>query len=104
MKRQLLLSLSLSILAANAFAIPASEQNLTAESRSSSTVISQPLNTLAEGGSDRLLERNRVAEGGSDRLLERNRVAEGGSDRLKARFQVAEGGSDRLIEKNQRAS
>ena len=104
MKRQLLLSLSLSILAANAFAIPASEQSLTAESRSSSTVISQPLNTLAEGGSDRLQERNRVAEGGSDRLLERNRVAEGGSDRLKARFQVAEGGSDRLIEKNQRAS
>ena len=73
MKRQLLLSLSLSILAANAFAIPASEQSLTAESRSSSTVISQPLNTLAEGGSDRLLERNiRVAEGGSDRLIEKN--------------------------------
>lgn len=105
MKRQLLLSLSLSILAANAFAIPASEQSLTAESRSSSTVISQPLNTLAEGGSDRLQERNRVAEGGSDRLLERNnRVAEGGADRLKERYQVAEGGSDRLIEKNQRAS
>ncbi len=104
MKRQLLLSLSLSILAANAFAIPASEQSLTAESRSSSTVISQPLNTLAEGGSDRLLERNRVAEGGSDRLLERNRIAEGGADRLKERYQVAEGGSDRLIEKNQRAS
>ncbi|MBM3110659.1 hypothetical protein H8F21_25695 [Pseudomonas sp. P66] len=107
MKRQLLLSLSLSILAANAFAIPASEQSLTAESRTSTTVISQPLNPLAEGGSDRLLERNnRVAEGGSDRLLERNnRVAEGGSDRLLERnVRVAEGGSDRLIEKNQRVS
>ncbi|QBF24939.1 hypothetical protein EXN22_04225 [Pseudomonas tructae] len=120
MKRQLLLSLSLSILAANAFAVPAAEQALTAESRSSSssTVISQPLNPLAEGGSDRLLERNnRVAEGGADRLNDRVKVAEGGSDRVKqyfkvaeggsdrlnARFQVAEGGSDRLIE-NQRAS
>ncbi len=35
---------------------------------------------VAEGGSDRLIER-RVAEGGSDRLIER-RVAEGGADRL----------------------
>ncbi|MCU0092454.1 hypothetical protein N8H72_20945, partial [Pseudomonas koreensis] len=51
---------------------------------------------IAEGGSDRLMER-RVAEGGSDRLLER-RVAEGGSDRLLER-RVAEGGSDRLIER-----
>ncbi|MEZ1314957.1 hypothetical protein QIW53_02970, partial [Pseudomonas fluorescens] len=49
---------------------------------------------IAEGGSDRLIER-RVAEGGSDRLIER-RVAEGGSDRLIER-RVAEGGSDRLI-------
>jgi hypothetical protein len=51
---------------------------------------------IAEGGSDRLIER-RVAEGGSDRLIER-RVAEGGSDRLIER-RVAEGGSDRLIER-----
>ena len=51
---------------------------------------------VAEGGSDRLIER-RVAEGGSDRLIER-RVAEGGSDRLIER-RVAEGGSDRLIER-----
>lgn len=73
MKRQLLLSLSLTLLAANAFAVPATEQNLSAEARDSATVISQPLNTLAEGGSERVLDRsNRVAEGGSDRLIERN--------------------------------
>lgn len=84
MKRQLLLSLTLSILAANAFALPAADLHLTAESRSSSAEIAQPLKTVAEGGSDRLIERNdRVAEGGSDRLIERNeRIAEGGSDRL----------------------
>ncbi len=84
MKRQLLLSLSLSILAANAFALPAADQHLTAEARSSAAEIAQPLKTLAEGGSDRLIERSaRVAEGGSDRLIEHSRrVAEGGSDRL----------------------
>jgi len=53
---------------------------------------------VAEGGSDRLIERRSVAEGGSDRLIERRSVAEGGSDRLIER-RVAEGGSDRLIER-----
>ena len=47
MKRQLLLSLAFSVLAANAFAHP----------------------VVAEGGADRL-QGNSVAEGGSDRLLE----------------------------------
>ncbi|ORL67943.1 phage infection protein, partial [Pseudomonas putida] len=62
MKRHLLLSLALSALAVNAFALPAEEQHLNAESRSSAATVSQPLNTLAEGGSDRLIERNnRVA-------------------------------------------
>ena len=93
MKRQLLLSLSLSILAANAFAVPAADQHLSAEARSSAP-LSQPLQPLAEGGSDRLIERreNRVAEGGSDRLIERREN------------RVAEGGSDRVIERNQRVS
>jgi hypothetical protein len=71
MKRQILLSLAFSVLAANAFAHP----------------------VVAEGGSDRLIE-SRVAEGGSDRLLER-RIAEGGADRLQERG-LAEGGADRL--------
>ncbi|SFB35866.1 hypothetical protein SAMN03159488_03247, partial [Pseudomonas sp. NFIX10] len=51
MKRQVILSLAFSVLAANVFAAS-----------------SQPV--VAEGGSDRLIE-NRVAEGGADRLLER---------------------------------
>ncbi|MBK4998618.1 hypothetical protein IAE37_000894 [Pseudomonas sp. S31] len=83
MKRHLL-TLTLSILAANAFAMPADDQALTAEARSNPASVAQPLKTVAEGGSDRLIERaGRVAEGGSDRLIERSgRVAEGGSDRL----------------------
>jgi hypothetical protein len=107
MKRHLLLSLTLSVLAANAFALPAEDQHLSAESRSSAATVAQPLNTLAEGGAERLQERaGRVAEGGSDRLIERNnRVAEGGSDRLIERNnRVAEGGSDRLIERNNRVA
>ncbi|MDR2306192.1 MAG: hypothetical protein LBE53_03205 [Paucimonas sp.] len=76
MKRQLLLSLTLSILAANAFALPAAEQHLSAESHSSAATFSQPLNTLAEGGAERLQERaGRVAEGGSDRLIERSHLS-----------------------------
>ncbi len=62
MKRQLFVSIAFSVLAANAFAATSAHP------------------VVAEGGSDRLIER-RVAEGGSDRLIER-RVAEGGSDRL----------------------
>lgn len=58
MKRQILLSLAFSVLAANAFAHP----------------------MVAEGGADRLQERG-LAEGGADRLQERG-LAEGGSDRL----------------------
>ena len=78
MKRQIFLSIAFSVLAVNAFAAASAHP------------------VVAEGGSDRLIER-RVAEGGSDRLIER-RVAEGGSDRLIER-RVAEGGSDRLIER-----
>lgn len=75
MKRHLL-TLTLSLLAANAFALPASEQHLTSEARSSAAEIAQPLNTVAEGGSDRLIEQaGRVAEGGSDRLVELSRVS-----------------------------
>jgi len=50
---------------------------------------------VAEGGAERLRERNAVASDGSDRLKQ-NQVAEGGAERLRERNQVAEGGSDRL--------
>ncbi|QHD00513.1 hypothetical protein PspS04_09040 [Pseudomonas sp. S04] len=85
MKRHLILSLALSVLAANAFA---------ADLAQPVTAMQQPA-VIAEGGSDRL-QQNRVAEGGSDRL-QQNRVAEGGSDRLQQN-RVAEGGSDRLTQ------
>ncbi|VVP97740.1 hypothetical protein PS925_02003 [Pseudomonas fluorescens] len=63
---------------------------------------------VAEGGAERLKERqlaadgadrlqqNQIAEGGAERLRERQ-VAADGSDRLQQN-QIAEGGSDRLIE------
>ncbi|MBF8778986.1 hypothetical protein IV505_04435 [Pseudomonas fulva] len=99
MKFPLLLGLSFSVLAANALAMPADEQQLAAESHPDRLERFLPLDTLAEGGADRLIERNdRVAEGGADRLNQRNdRVAEGGADRLNQRNdRVAEGGADRL--------
>ena len=100
MKRSLIFSLLLSAVAAQAYALPAQDQRPTPQAHASDAVILKPIQPVAEGGSDRLIERsNRVAEGGSDRLIERNdRVAEGGSDRLIERNdRVAEGGSDRLI-------
>lgn len=63
---------------------------------------------VAEGGAERLKERqlaadgadrlqqNQIAEGGAERLRERQ-VAADGADRLQQN-QIAEGGSDRLIE------
>ncbi|WP_296265978.1 hypothetical protein [Pseudomonas sp. UBA6562] len=105
MKHPLLLTLLLSALAAQAYALPAHEQGPTAQAHPSDAVILKPLQPVAEGGSDRLIERdNRIAEGGSDRLIKRdNRIAEGGSDRLIERDnRIAEGGSDRLIERDDR--
>ena len=55
MKRQIFLSIAFSVLAVNAFAAASAHP------------------VVAEGGSDRLIER-RVAEGGSDRLIERRAV------------------------------
>ena len=94
MKKQLLAAMILGTLSLNSFALPAdSAQPLLGESRDSSvkTLITHGANLQSEGGSDRLIERQRmqVAEGGSDRLIERQHK----------RMQVAEGGSDRLIER-----
>ncbi|MBC2688334.1 MULTISPECIES: hypothetical protein [Pseudomonas] len=113
MKRQLLLSLTLSLLAANAFALPAAEQ-ATPQSKAEHSVFSQ---TVAEGGSDRLLERNKVAADGYDRTPQGQTVAEGGRDRLEEKGLVedgydrtpqgqvvAEGGGDRVIERNSAVS
>jgi hypothetical protein len=91
MKRQLLLSLALSVLAANAFALPAAEQ-ATPQVKASHSVFTQ---TLAEGGSDRLIERNKVASDGYDRTPQGQSVAEDGYDRTPQGQNVAEDGYDR---------
>ena len=114
MKRHLLLSLTLSVLAANAFALPAAEQ-ATPQVKASHSVFTQ---TLAEGGSDRLIERNKVAadgydrtpqgqsvaEDGYDRTPQGQNVAEDGYNRTPQGQTVAEGGADRLAERHQAAS
>lgn len=87
MKSPLLLSLALSVLAANAFAQPVSQQPI-----ANAAVHQQQL--IVEGGSDHVLKQDRFAEGGSDRTLQ-NRVAQDGSDHV-LQNRVAEGGSDRL--------
>lgn len=53
MKRQLLLSLTLSMLASTAFALPAADQ-ATPQAKDAHSVFSQ---TVAEGGNDRLKEK-----------------------------------------------
>lgn len=79
MKTQLLLSLALSVLAANAFAVPIDNPSpLLGESKASQNVRPQDRH-VAEGGAERLL-RLRVAEDGAERTG--LRVAEGGADRL----------------------
>ncbi|MDD2053243.1 hypothetical protein NPS46_11875 [Pseudomonas putida] len=126
MKRPLLLSLTLSLLAANAFALPASEQTAP-QIKSDAATISQPIKTLAEDGSDRTqsatfaedgADRTKsatFAEDGADRTKSAT-FAEDGSDRTKsATFaedgssrvksaSFAENGSDRLIEQRQQIS
>ncbi|WP_420233883.1 hypothetical protein ACN079_05515 [Pseudomonas sp. ABY48] len=125
MKRQLLMSLSLSLLASTAFALPASEQ-ATPQVKDSHSVYGQ---TVAEGGRDRLEEKGLVedgydrtkqsdtlaedgssrtpgqtlAEDGSDRTPGQT-LAEDGSSRTKLGETVAEGGGDRVIERNSTVS
>ncbi|MGC1330727.1 hypothetical protein [Pseudomonas sp.] len=82
MKRQLLLTLTLSVLAANVFAAGNVQQPV---AQHSASVI------VAQDGSDRTL--NRVAQDGSDRTL--NRVSLNASDRTSVL--VAQDGSDRTL-------
>ncbi|MFP3515997.1 hypothetical protein SB766_07340 [Pseudomonas sp. SIMBA_077] len=90
MKRPALFSLSLSLLAFNAFAMPAAEEPAPMLQPATST-LSQPLEPVAEDGAQRTLD-------------QQNRVAEDGYERTKSSTFVAEGGADRLAERNQRAS
>ncbi|MFJ7882273.1 hypothetical protein ACIQYF_02020 [Pseudomonas sp. NPDC096917] len=91
MKRPVLFGLSLSLIAFNAFAMPADDEPTPMVQPASST-LSQPLDSVAEDGAQRTLDQqNRVAEDGYDRTQRNAKV-------------VAEGGADRLAERNQRAS
>lgn len=66
MKRQLLLSLTLSLLATSAFAMPANEQPLLGEMKASQRA---ELPTLAEDG--KLIQQyQRVADNGPDRVIQ----------------------------------
>lgn len=110
MKRQLLMSLSLSLLASTAFALPATEQ-ATPQVKESHSVYSQ---TVAEGGRERL-EQKGLAEDGSDRTPQGQLAADGsdrtsqgqlaadGSDRTPGQL-LAEDGGDRVIDRNSTAS
>ncbi|VVP95904.1 hypothetical protein PS918_03683 [Pseudomonas fluorescens] len=122
MKRQLLLSLTLSMLASTAFALPAADQ-ATPQVKDSHSAFSQtvaadgsdrtPGQTVAEGGNDRLKEKGlltedgydqtpqgqTVAEDGYDQTPQGQTVAADGSDRTPGQT-VAEGGGDRVIERN----
>ena len=112
MKRQLLLSLTLSMLASTAFALPAAEQ-ATPQVKDSHSVFSQTLaedgydktpqgQTLAEDGYDKTPQ-GQLAENGRNRLEEKGLV-EDGYDKTPQGQAVAEGGGDRVIERNSAVS
>jgi hypothetical protein len=128
MKRQLLLSLTLSMLASTAFALPAADQ-ATPQVKDSHSVFSQTVaadgsnrtpqgQTLAEGGNDRLKEKGLITQDGSDRTPQgqslaadgTDRTPQGqtlaadGTDRTPQGQTLAEGGGDRVIERNSAVS
>lgn len=90
MKRPVLFGLSLSLMAFNAFAMPADEEP-TPMAQPASSSLSQPLNPVAEDGAQRTLD-------------QQNSYAEDGYDRTQGSQFVAEGGADRLAERNKHAS
>ena len=117
MKRQLLATVLLSVLASSAFALPAAEQ-ATPQNKVQAVQSSQTLarsgsqeeenrdyakGAVAENGSEHANKRaytEGVAEGGRDRL-EQKGLVEGGAEQANKRAYtegVAEGGADRLKE------
>ncbi|NWA84129.1 MULTISPECIES: hypothetical protein [unclassified Pseudomonas] len=123
MKRQLLATVLLSVLASSAFALPAAEQ-ATPQNKAQAVQASQTLarsgsqedenrdyakGAVAENGSEHANKRaytEGVAEGGRDRL-EQKGLVEGGAEQANDRAYtqgVAEGGADRLQELHQAQS
>ena len=106
MKRQVLATVLLSILASSAFALPAAEQ-ATPQVKADAVHFSQ---TVARSGSqedeNRDYAKGAVAENGYNRLQEKGLV-EGGAEQANKRAYtegVAEGGADRLQELHQAQS
>jgi hypothetical protein len=97
MKRQLLMSLSLSLLASTAFALPASEQ-ATPQVKDSHSVYSQ---TVAEDGYNQTRQ-GQLAEDGYNNTPQ-GQLAEGGRSRLEEKGLV-EDGSERALERNSKVS
>jgi hypothetical protein len=91
MKRELLLSLTLSMLASTAFALPAADQ-ATPQVKDSHSVFSQ---TVAEGGNDRLKEKGLITQDGSDRTPQGQTLAADGTDRTPQGQTLAADGTDR---------
>ena len=89
MKRQVLATVLLSVLASSAFALPAAEQ-ATPRVKAEHSVFSQ---TVAADGGDRTPQGQTIAEGGRDRLEEKGLV-EDGYDRTPQGQVVAEGGGE----------
>ncbi len=122
MKRQLLATVLLSVLASSAFALPAAEQ-ATPQNKAQAVQASQTLarsgasdknntdynGSITENGSEQANKRaytEGVAEGGRDRL-EQKGLVEGGAEQANDRAYtqgVAEGGADRLQELHQAQS
>ena len=100
MKRPLLLSLTLAVLAANAYALPAREQ-AAPQAQASHAAASQVLNTLASDGSDHTYigkQSETLGENGSDRTPLGQALASDGSDHTytgKQSETLGENGSDR---------
>ncbi|NWA29005.1 hypothetical protein HX870_00675 [Pseudomonas gingeri] len=100
MKRQLILSLTLAVLAANAYALPAREE-AAPQAQASHAAVSQVLNTLASDGSEHTTfnkKEDNLSEGGSDRTQLGRALASDGSEHTtfnKKEDNLSEGGSDR---------
>jgi hypothetical protein len=128
MKRQLLFSLTLSMLASTAFALPAADQAIP-QAKDNHSVFSQTIaadgsdrtpqgqtlaadgsdrtpqgQTLAADGSDRTPQGQTLAADGSDRTPQGQTLAADGSDRTPQGQTLAEGGGDRVIERNSATS
>ena len=91
MKRPAMFGLTLSLFAFNAFALPAEDQSAPLVQPASGTMSEPLDPVAEDGAQRTLDQHNRVAEDGYDRTQkqQQNRLAEGGAERLAERNQRA---------------